>query len=43
MSEVSFSLLKEDDAEKLHSRSWHGQFRELTRKCIVYNLTQAAS
>ena len=27
----------------LRSRTWHGQFRELTRKCIVHNLTQAAS
>jgi IS5 family transposase len=43
MSETGFSLLKEDDGEKLRSRSWHGQFRELTRKCIVHNLSQAAS
>jgi IS5 family transposase len=43
LSETGFSLLKEDDGEKLRSRSWHGQFRELTRKCIVHNLTQAAS
>ena len=43
MSETGFSLLKEDDGEKLRSRSWHGQFRELTRKCIVYNLSQAVS
>jgi len=43
MSETGFSQLKEDDGEKLRSRSWHGQFRELTRKCIVHNLTQAAS
>jgi len=42
MSETAFSLLK-DDGEKLRSRSWHGQFRELTRKCIVHNLSQAAS
>ena len=42
MSETGFSLLK-DDGEKLRSRSWHGQFRELTRKCIVHNLSQAAS
>ena len=42
MSETGFSQLKEDDGEKLRSRSWHGQFRELTRKCIVHNLTQAA-
>jgi len=33
-SETSFSQLKEDDGEKL---------RELTRKCIIHNLTQAAS
>ena len=31
------------DGEKLRSRSWHGQFWELTRKCIIHNLTQAAS
>ena len=43
MSETGFSQLKEDDGEKLRSRTWHGQFRELTRKCIVHNLTQAAS
>jgi len=43
MSETGFSQLKADDGEKLRSRSWHGQFRELTRKCIVHNLTQAAS
>ncbi|MFC4246645.1 transposase [Natribaculum luteum] len=43
MSETGFSQLKQDDGEKLRSRSWHGQFRELTRKCIVHNLTQAAS
>lgn len=42
MSETAFSLLK-DDGEKLRSRNWHGQFRELTRKCIVHNLSQAAS
>ena len=41
MSETGFSQLKEDDGEKLLSRSWHGQFRELTRKCIIHNLTQA--
>ena len=35
--------MKKDDGEKLRSRSWHGQFRELTRKCIIHNLTQAAS
>ena len=43
MSETGFSLLKQDDGEKLRSRSWHGQFRELTRKCIMHNLSQAAS
>jgi hypothetical protein len=43
MSETGFSLLKEDDGETLRSRSWHDQFRELTRKCIVHNLSQAAS
>ena len=42
MSETGFSLLKEGDGDKLRSRSWHGQFRELTRKCIVHNLSQAA-
>ncbi len=43
MSETGFSQLKQDNGEKLRSRSWHGQFRELTRNCIVHNLTQAAS
>jgi len=43
MSETGFSQLNEDDGEKLRSQNWHGQFRELTRKCIVHNLTQAAS
>jgi IS5 family transposase len=43
MCETGFVLLKQDDGEKLRSRSWHGQFRELTRKCIVHNLSQAAS
>jgi IS5 family transposase len=43
MGEKGFALLKQDDGEKLRSRSWHGQFRELTRKCIVHNLSQAAS
>jgi len=43
ISETGFLQLKKDDGEKLRSRSWHGQFRELTRKCIVHNLTQAAS
>ena len=43
MSETGFSLLKQDDGERLRSRSWHGQFRELTRKCIMHNLSQAAS
>lgn len=42
MSETAFSMLK-DDGERLRSRSWDGQFRELTRKCIVHNLSQAAS
>jgi len=37
LSETAFSLLK-DDGEKLRSRSWHGQFRELTPSvsCITY-------
>lgn len=43
MCETGFSMLKLDDGETLRSRSWHGQFRELTRKCIVHNLSQAAS
>ena len=30
MSETGFSQLKEDDGEKLRSRSWHGQCRERT-------------
>ena len=43
MSETGFSQLKEDDGEKLRSRNWPCQLRELTRKCIVHNLTLAAS
>ena len=42
MSETVFGMLK-NDGDELRSRSWHGQFRELTRKCIVHNLSQAAS
>lgn len=42
MSETVFGMLK-DEGDELRSRTWHGQFRELTRKCIVHNLTQAAS
>ena len=43
MSETGFSKMKEDDGEKLRSRSWDGQFRELTWKCTVHNLMQVAS
>jgi IS5 family transposase len=43
MCETVFSLLKDDEGEKLRSRPWHGQFRELTRKCIVHNLSRAVS
>lgn len=39
MSETVFAMLKNDDGETLRSRSWHGQFRKLTRKCIVHNLS----
>ena len=42
MSETVFAMLK-DDVDEIRSQSWHGQFRELTRKCIVHNLEQAAS
>jgi IS5 family transposase len=42
MSETVFGMLK-GDGDELRSRSWHGQFRELTRKCIVHNLSQAAT
>ena len=42
MSETVFAMLK-DNGDEIRSRSWHGQFRELTRKCIVHNLAQAAS
>jgi len=35
MSESNFSLLKRDDSKKLRFQTWHGQFRELTRKCTV--------
>jgi len=43
MGEPGFSQLKEEDGEKLRSRSWHGQFRELIWKYIIHNLTQAAN
>ena len=43
MSETGFSQLKEDDGEKLRSRNWPCQLRDLTRKCIIHNLTQAAN
>jgi len=43
LSETGFSQLNEDNGETLRSRNWHGPFRELTRKCIIHNLTQAAS
>ncbi len=43
MNETGFPQLKEDDDEKLSSRNWPCRLRELTRKCIVHNLTQAAS
>jgi len=43
MSETGLSQLNEDDGEKLRSQSWHSQFRELTRKYIIHNLTQAPS
>ena len=39
MGETNFSPLNEDDGEKLRSRGWHSQSRELTRKCIVHNLS----
>jgi IS5 family transposase len=42
MSETVFAMLK-DDGDEIRSRSWHGQFRELTRRCIMHNLEQAAS
>jgi len=42
-SETGFSQLKEDDGETLRSRNWPCQLQELTRKCIIHNLTQAAS
>lgn len=41
MSETVFAMLKTDNGGSLRSRSWHGQFRELTRKCILYNLSLA--
>ncbi|SFH50446.1 hypothetical protein SAMN04488066_10667 [Halorubrum aquaticum] len=43
MSEMGFSQLKEDDGEKLCSRNWPCQLRELTRKCTIHNPTQAAN
>jgi len=42
MSETGFAMLK-GDGDEIRFRSWRGQFRELTQKCIVHNLTQAAS
>ena len=42
MSETVFSLLKNDGGEKLRSRTWHRQFREMIWKCIVHNLSRAA-
>lgn len=39
MNETVFGMLKNDDGKTLRSRSWHGQFRELTRKCIIHNLS----
>jgi IS5 family transposase len=41
MSGTVFSMLKADDGESLHTRTRHGQFRELARKCIVHNLSRA--
>lgn len=41
ISETVFSMLKADDGENLHTRTWHGQSRELTRMCIVHNLSRA--
>ena len=42
MSETVFAMLKTDNGGSLRSRSWHGQFRELTRKCILHNLSLAS-
>lgn len=42
MSETVFAMLKTDNGGNLRARSWHGQFRELTRKCIVHNLSLAS-
>jgi hypothetical protein len=42
MSETVFAMLKVE-GDEIRSRSWHGQFRELTRNCIVHNLSQLAS
>jgi IS5 family transposase len=41
MSETVFAMMKTDNKESLRARSWHGQFRELTRKCILHNLSLA--
>lgn len=37
MCETVFSMWKGDEGDKLRSRSWHGQFRELTESvsCIT--------
>lgn len=42
MSETVFAMLKTDNGKSLRARTWHGQFRELTRKCIVHNLSLAS-
>jgi IS5 family transposase len=42
MCETVFALLKANGGEKLRAKTWHGQFREMLRKCIVHNLSLAA-
>lgn len=36
MSKTVFAMVN-DDGYEIRSRSWHGQFRELTWKCIIHN------
>ena len=43
MSENGFSPSKEDDGVKMRYWNWPCPLRELTRKCIIHNLTQVAS
>lgn len=43
MSETVFSAIKQRSGAKLKATTWPGQFREMTIKCTVHNLTQAVA